>query len=59
MHRTLTADSAAQMADGYAAVAHAPERQDDLAFFSGLWAIIPIALGGWALIVWAAIRLFG
>lgn len=59
MQRTLSADAAAQMTERYAAVAHAPERQDDLAFFSGLWAILPIALGGWALVVWAAIRLLG
>lgn len=59
MHRTLTADSASQMADSYAAVAYAPDRQDDLAFFTGLWAIVPIALGGWAMIVWAAMQLFG
>ncbi len=59
MQRTLTADHAAQMADRYPAAAHAPDRQDDLAFFTGLWAIVPIALGGWTLIVWAAIRLFG
>ena len=59
MQRPLTADSAAELADAYPAVAQAPERQDDLAFFTGLWAIIPIALGGWTLLVWAAIRLFG
>ena len=59
MQRTFTADRTLTLADGYAANTQAPERQDDLAFFSGLWAIVPIALGGWALIVWAAIRLVG
>jgi len=59
MQNTLTADSVAQVADRYAAVAYAPERQDNLAFFTGLWAIVPVALGGWAMIVWAAMRLFG
>lgn len=59
MQRTLTADHAAQMVESYAGFSHAPERQDDLAFFTGLWAIIPIALGGWVLIVLAAIQVFG
>ena len=59
MQRPLTADSAAQMVDRYATVTYAPDRQDDLAGFTGLWAIIPISLSGWAMGEWAAIRLFG
>ncbi len=57
MQRTLTAESAARFLDAYPVGAHAPEQQDDLAFFSGLWAIVPVALGGWAMIVWAALQL--
>ena len=59
MQRSLSVDDVARRAHAYPAVPHAPDHQDDLAFFTSLWAILPIALGGWVLIVWGALQILG
>lgn len=59
MQRVLSADDFPRYAEARRALPPEPDRQDDLAFFTGLWAILPVALGGWALMVWVALQLLG
>ena len=59
MHGTLHANNAQALTDAYAPAETAapPAREDDLAFFGGLWLILPVALGIWALIIWVGVSL--
>lgn len=59
MHSSLHADNAKALTDAFvpADSAAPPAGEDDLAFFGGLWLILPIALGIWALIIWVGVSL--
>lgn len=59
MNATLSIDAASFPIEADRAAAGAPDRQDDLAFFSGLWAILPVALAAWSMTIWAAVHLLG
>lgn len=59
MNATLSIDAASFPVQTDRVAGGAPEREDDLAFFSGLWAIVPVALGAWTVTIWAAVQLLG
>ena len=59
MQRSLHANNAQALTDAFAPAETIapPASEDDLAFFGGLWLVLPVALGIWALIIWVGVSL--